>query len=258
MDLKIKNQLFVVGGATSGFGNAVTLALVKEGAKVIAVARGEKRVKTLEKKYPKQVKGIAADITQSETIVEIMKAVGSRKLSGALINAGGPPALSFLETEMHHWDEAYRQVLRWKVELTKALMPKFQKQKYGRVVYVESVSVKQPIENLVLSNSLRLGVVGFVKTLSQEIADQGITLNILAPGYHATPAIERLIKKNAELRSITYKEARANMESNIKVGFAGDPRDFASLATWLLSPQSRYITGQTISIDGGVVLGVMG
>lgn len=258
MNLKIKKQLFIVGGATSGFGKAVTIALLAEGAKVIAIARGEKRMKALTKKYPDQLEGIIGDITQTETIARIEKAVGRRKLSGMLINAGGPPAMSFLETQLSDWDTAYQNVLRWKVEMTQRFLPKMINQQYGRIVYVESVSVKQPVKNLVLSNSLRLGVVGFVKTLSQEIADQGVNLNILGPGYHGTPAMERLFIKRSETEKISIDQAKADFEAQTGTGKLGDPRDFASLAVWLLSPVSRYITGQTISVDGGLVKGVMG
>lgn len=258
MDLILKDKLFIVGGATSGFGHAVATALVAEGAKIIAVARGKEKIDALVNQYPDQLEGVAADLTLSSTISALVTQVGDRNLSGILVNAGGPPSMSFLDTSLEHWDEAYQNVLRWKVELTKAFLPKFMDQKYGRLVYIESVSVKQPIENLVLSNSLRLGVVGFVKTLSQEIAHHGITLNILGPGYHATPAMNRLFKNKSETQGISIEEARAVFEGQTKVGRMGDPEDFASLALWLLSPVSRYITGQTISVDGGLVKGTMG
>jgi 3-oxoacyl-[acyl-carrier protein] reductase len=143
------------------------------------------------------------------------------------------------------------------VKLTQELLEKFKDQNYGRILYIESVAVKQPIENLILSNSLRMAVVGFVKTLSQEVAHQGITLNILAPGYHATPAMERLFANKSMLLGISPEDARKEFEKETKVGFLGDPKDFASLAVWLLSPHSRFITGQTISVDGGLIKGSM-
>jgi len=258
MKLDINQQLFIIGGATSGFGLAVTQALIEEGASVIAVARGKEKIEELVASAPQQVEGIIGDITQSDTIQRILTQVGKRHLSGMLVNAGGPPAMSFLETKMEDWDAAYQSVLRWKIEITQALAPKLIAQKYGRLVYVESVSVKQPIENLVLSNSLRLGVVGFVKTLSEEIAHHGVTLNILAPGYHATPRMENLLQKKSEREGISLKEARSVFAAQTKTGQMGEAADFASLAMWLLSPVSRYITGQTISVDGGLVKGTMG
>ncbi|MEM9819486.1 MAG: SDR family oxidoreductase [Bacteroidota bacterium] len=255
MDLEIKERLFIVGGATSGLGKAVALTLLAEGAKVIAVARNEASLREFQREQGAQLEILAGDLSQNNTISSLKTLVGARLLDGILVNAGGPPAMSFLETQMEDWDEAYQKVLRWKVALTKAFLPKMMEAQYGRLVYIESVSVKQPIENLVLSNSLRLGVVGFVKTLSQEIAHQGINLNILGPGYHATPAMERLFVKKSEVQGITIDQARSVFEGQTKVGKMGDPNDFASLAVWLLSPVSRYITGQTISVDGGLLKG---
>jgi 3-oxoacyl-[acyl-carrier protein] reductase len=179
-------------------------------------------------------------------------------LTGIVVNAGGPPAKAFLETCMDDWDQAYRLVLRWKVELTMAFLPFFEKNHYGRYLFIESYSVKQPIPNLVLSNSLRMAVTGFVKTFSDEIADRGITANVMAPGLHMTPALERVIVKNSEAGGVSFEEARDAMLSQVPVRTTGRVEDFASLAVWLLSPWSSYITGQTISVDGGAVRGSMG
>ena len=159
---------------------------------------------------------------------------------------------------MEDWDEAYKQILRWKVDLTLTFLPFFEKNNYGRYLYIESVSVKQPVPNLVLSTSLRLGVTGFVKTFSDEIAHKGITANILAPGFHLTPALERLIHKNSEVHGLSFNETMNRMLDNVPTGKMGELGDFSSLAAWLLSPYSRYITGQTISIEGGSVRGIMG
>jgi 3-oxoacyl-[acyl-carrier protein] reductase len=132
------------------------------------------------------------------------------------------------------------------------------KNKYGRILFIESATVKQPLENLVLSNSLRAAVVGMVKTLSQEIASTGVTLNVMAPGSHNTPAIDRIYKKKSEQTGLPFEQVRATAIQQIPVGFLGEAADFASLAAWLLSPYSRFITGQTISVDGGAVRGIMG
>ncbi|PKQ65756.1 hypothetical protein BZG02_01750 [Labilibaculum filiforme] len=258
MDLHIKNQLFVVCGATSGFGNAVLKNLLADGAKVIAIARGQEKLDQLQKANPIQMESFCGDITQSESIYLLLQKIGNRKLSGAFINAGGPPAMKTLETKLDDWDNAYHQLLRWKVELTQALVPLMMKEKYGRMVFLESASVKQPIDNLVLSTSLRLSVVGFVKTLSQEIAESGVTLNIIGPGYHETPAIKRLSDKKAEQENITSQEAKDKITAGIRMKRMGNPEDLGQLATWLLSPSSGYITGQTISVDGGQILGIHG
>jgi len=258
MDFQIKDSLFVVCGATSGFGKAVALSLVNEGANVIVNARTESRLDEFKSEFSNQIETLAGDITTDKVLSELIRKIGDRKLDGILINAGGPPAKSFLNTDLEDWDDAYRSILRWKVKIVQELLEKFQSQQYGRIVFIESISVKQPIENLVLSNSLRLAVVGFVKTLSQEVAREGITLNILAPGYHATPAMERLFIKKGMLLGITPEAARKEFEEEVKTGKLGDADDLASLALWLLSPHSKYITGQTISVDGGLAVGTFG
>lgn len=258
MDLKLKDKLFIVGGATAGFGGAVARQLIEEGAIVIAIARNSGKLNDLKKAFPAQVEPLAGDITQPDTVDRILAAVGDRYLDGLLVNAGGPPAKSFLETTMQDWDTGYDNVLRWKIDLIKALLPRFREQKYGRIAFVESISVKQPVENLVLSNSLRMAVVGFVKTLSQEIGKEGVTLNILAPGFHDTDAVKRVLAKKSEMSGISYEEVQQKLEDHIPVGRMGDPAEFASIAVWLMSPVSGYITGQTISVDGGVMSGSFG
>jgi 3-oxoacyl-[acyl-carrier protein] reductase len=258
MDLKVKDQLFVVTGSSSGFGKSIAERLILEGARVIINARGEENLEKLRLKYPDSIEVLQGDITTDATIANLLKKLHGKKLHGIVINAGGPPAKSFINTEITDWDDAYEKILRWKVKLTQELMEKFETQHYGRILYIESVAVKQPIENLVLSNSLRLAVVGFVKTLSQEVAHKGIALNILAPGYHATAAMQRLFEHKSMLLGISPEEAAQEYIREIKTGALGNPDDFASLAAWLLSPHARFITGQTISVDGGLVKGTMG
>lgn len=258
MDLQLKDKLFLVGGATAGFGHAVARKLISEGARIIAVARTAEHLSRFRSEYPGQVEAINGDITDSEIITEIIDIIGDRRLGGMLVNAGGPPAKSTLETTIEDWDMAWFSVMRWKIDLVLRLMPKFRKQQYGRIVFVESVAVKQPVANLVLSNSLRMGIVGFVKTLSQEVGKEGITLNVMAPGFHETHAVKRVLKKQSETDGKSYEEIQKTLEAKIPVGRMGKPEEFASLALWLLSPHSSYITGQTISVDGGIMAGSFG
>ena len=256
MNLELNNQLFLVGGATSGFGEAVADALMKEGARVIVIARGKEKLQQQFENEP-LAEIVEGDITQHETIELLKKVVGDQQLHGILVNAGGPPAKTVLETTLEDWDDAYQKILRWKVELTQAFVPAMIKYGYGRLVYVESSSVKQPIENLVLSTSLRLAVVGMMKTLSQEIAKSGVTLNVLAPGSHNTPAIDRLYVKKSDQTGLPFDEVKKNAIQQIPVGALGEATDFASLAVWLLSKYSNYITGQTITVDGGMLRGTL-
>jgi 3-oxoacyl-[acyl-carrier protein] reductase len=255
MNLQLLDQHFIVGGATSGFGEAVAKVLLAEGAYVIAVARTEEKLQQLQKLHPFKVEILAGDISESATIASVQQLVAGRRIHGILVNAGGPPAMTAMESTLADWDTAYKTVLRWKIELVQAFIPNMLDQNYGRIVFVESASVKQPMENLVLSNAMRLAVVGYVKTLSHELAQQGITMNVLAPGFHATNAMNRLFKKKSEQQGIDMDEAMLAYISQTPVGFLGAADDFASLAAWLLSPHSRFITGQTISVDGGIIKG---
>lgn len=258
MNLEINQSTFVVTGSTSGLGRAVAIKLLEEGAHLIINARGEDKLLELSGEYPGRVEILAGDITTDACISDLSRKLYGRKLHGMVINAAGPPVKSFQETEMEDWDQAYEKILRWKIKITKELLGIFTAQNYGRLLFIESASVKQPVENLILSNAMRLAVVGFIKTLSQEIAHLGITANILAPGYHATPAMERLLTHKALLLGISPDEAKVHFEKEIKTGHLGNPGDFGSLAAWLLSPHAGYITGQTIAVDGGLIKGTMG
>lgn len=258
MDLNLKNKTFLVCGATSGFGTAVARNLLDEGAKIVAVARSKDKLEDLANLDKKNIKVLAGDLTEEETIDRIFRKFDMHELSGALINAGGPPAMQFHETSIEDWDDAYRKLVRWKVLITRKLIPILKKNKYGRILYIESASVKQPIENLILSNSLRMAVIGMVKSIAQDVIAEGITLNVLAPGYHETQAVKRLINKKAENEGSDYISAKKKIELSIPSGHMGSTEDFASLATWLLSEKSGYISGQTISIDGGMIKYVFG
>lgn len=258
MNLQINHQLFIVGGATSGFGKAIALALVNEGAKVIAIARGLDKLQALQAIAPEQIQILSGDLAEPSTLEALLGLIKHQTVHGMVVNAGGPPAKMVLETSLADWDHAYQTILRWKVALTQAIVPSMIANGYGRIVYIESVSVKQPVENLVLSTALRLGVVGMVKTLSQEIASTGVTLNILGPGSHNTPAIDRLYVKKSEQTGLPFETVKAAGIQQIPVGKLGEAADLAGLAVWLLSPQSQFITGQTITVDGGAVKGIMG
>ncbi|TLX76552.1 SDR family oxidoreductase [Labilibacter sediminis] len=253
MDLHIKNQTFLVCGVTSGLGKATAEHLIAEGAKAIGIARTEQSLTQMAKQHSDSLIPIVADITNTENIKQIIEQSITANISGVFINSGGPPAKKFEETNLSDWDNAYNHLLKWKVTLIQGLLPHFKSLKYGRFVFLESSSVKQPIDNLVLSTSLRLSVVGLMKTLSQELAGSGITFNLIAPGSHDTPAIDRLISKKSEEQNIGFEDAKNAFIQNQPTKTLGNPKHLGSLATWLLSPLSEFVNGQVYAIEGGAV-----
>ncbi len=244
----------MVCGAGSGFGRSVALALAGEGAKVLAVSRTRKKLEELQRQAPENIEILAGDLFDTGFHKNITALLRKKALAGALINAGGPPAGGFDELTLTDWDKGWNEVVRWKIALTQQLLEKMKPQKYGRLLYIESVSILQPVENLILSNALRPAVAGFVKTVAKQVASSGITMNVLAPGYHKTAAMERLFKKKAQVEGISEEEALRKFEKAIPVGAIASSDELAVLALWLLSPLSRYVTGEVFPHDGGIRL----
>lgn len=251
MNLGINGQKFLVTGASDGFGREVARTLFNEGAHVIAVARNKEKLDNLKKETGGNITIISGDLFDDIFLDELLNEIKNVSLDGVFVNAGGPSPMGFLESEMTDWDRAYKTVVRWKLKLVKTLLPQLIRQKYGRILFLESASVFQPVDNLVLSNSLRMAIAGAAKTLSFEVADKGITVNLIAPGFHKTSAVDRIINKKSESDNISNEEAEQHITSSIPVGYAGNPAHLASLAVWLLSPLSDYVTGKTYILDGG-------
>ncbi len=258
MDLQLKKQVFCVGGVTSGLGRAVAVRLLAEGAEVIGIARGLAKLEAMAAEMGDNFTPYAADLTDATAVKNLGQHLVRANITGCVFNAGGPPTGRIEELEMKDWDQAYASTFRWKVQLTEALLPSLRKAKYGRLLFIESVSIKQPIDNLVLSNAMRAAVAGFVKTLSREAGEDGITANIIAPGYHATPRITSVLHKAAEMQGLSFEETEAGFTAETSTKKLGTPADFADMAAFLLSPQARYITGQTITVDGGLVRHITG
>ena len=244
------SKKILVTGAGSGLGYAVAQNLLKSEHSLFVVARNTDSLEKLKQAYPKQLEIIPGDLREPAFIKELAAKM-PRDLGGAFINAGGPPAATLEETSMAQWDEAYRQLIRWKVQLSQLLLPGFKRNKYGRLLYSESTSITRPVDNLGLSNSLRMAIIGYVKTLVLENSNSGITFNIIAPGYHETKAVERLYRKLSEQQNISLGQAQKLLTAKIPTGSIGNANDYASLAAWILSEQAAFLNGQVINLDGG-------
>jgi len=258
VDLHLKGRFFLVTGASSGLGKAITGQLVQEGAEVLAIARNQDKLDELVAEYGSYVQTMAADVTDRKFLSLLGLKLDARIPDGVLVNAGGPPAGGFFDTDLNLWDEAYQNVLLWKVSLLKYLIPLFKSRGSGRVVMIESISVKQPVQDLILSNAFRPAVVGMAKTLASEVAKDGITINILAPGYHDTSAMQRLYQKKSLKTGHSVEHVKKLFIQETETGHLGVAADFAQMAAWLLSPASAFVTGQVISVAGNQIKGLWG
>lgn len=253
----------MVFGCSSGFGKAISLHLLDKGYKITGISR---RRPDYADSYD-AFRHFSCDVQDEGALAQMLHdftenlkpgdAIASG-LDGLVLNAGGPPTGGASELSYEAYRPAYRMVFEWKVQVVNALLQELKRGGKGRIVFVESQSLKQPIPGLVLSNSMRLAVAGFAKTLSREVADSGLTVNIVAPGSHNTPAIERIIKHKATQQNKSEADVKRQMEEAIPVKRFGEGHELASLVGWLLSPDSSFVTGQTLSHDGGNISAIFG
>ncbi|NTW24819.1 MAG: SDR family oxidoreductase [Lentimicrobium sp.] len=258
MELNLNNRLIIVTGASSGFGEAVARQLIAEGATVLAIARRTALLDKMAAELGDKCEILTADVSNTQFPEILLEKLQGRIPDGIFVNGGGPPAAGFSETTRDMWINAFHNIFLWKVDLVKKLLPLFKMRNYGRIVFLESISVKQPVENLILSNSIRSAMAGMAKTLAGEIASFGITVNVLAPGYHDTAAMQRLYSGKAEKTGQSVEEVKRIFINETGTGKLGNPAELANLAVWLLSPNSSFVTGQVITIAGNQVKGILG
>jgi 3-oxoacyl-[acyl-carrier protein] reductase len=205
------------------------------------------------------VRAVVADLSVQEHVLAVAEAALSAfgRVDVLVTNAGGPPAGAFEKHDWKTWSAAVDLTLRSAVELTRAVLPGMRQQKWGRIINVTSISVKQPVDNLILSNSLRAAVTGFARTLANEVATDGITVNNILPGYTRTERVEQLASATAQKEGIERREVLARFEREIPMKRLGEPSELASLAAFLASERAGYITAQSIAVDGGWIKGLL-
>ena len=263
MDLGLRGKVALVAAASRGLGRAVAEELAAEGSAVVMCARGEEAltaaVDAITAGTGAQVIGIAADISRAEDVNRVVSAANDRfgRVDILVTNAGGPPSGTFELLGADQWDDAVRLTLLSTVNLCRAVLPGMKQRRWGRIINITSIAVKQPVEGLMLSNSLRAAVTGFARTLANEVAADAITVNNVLPGYTRTQRVEDLSRATSEREGISIDDAMSRWVSEIPMRRLGEPREFAAVVAFLASERASYITGTSIQVDGGWIKGLL-
>jgi len=262
MDSGLKNRVAIVAASSQGIGRATAEAFAAEGCKVAMCARNEAALTqagdAIRKRYGVEVLAEAFDVTQATTVHDFVEKVVA-KFGGVDIcvtNAGGPPAKGFLAASNEEWQKAVELNLLSAVYFAKEVIPHMQKKKWGRIVTITSITTKQPVADLVLSNAVRAAVVGLVKSLANEFGKDGILVNNVAPGYTATERLKDLAASRSKASGKTQEEIFEGWAADAPLKRLGEPREVADAIVWLASERASYITGQTILVDGGIYKGL--
>ena len=263
MDLGLKGKTALVGASSRGLGRAVADELAEEGANLVICARTvaplEEAGQQIHNATEAEVVAVPADLSNPEDIERLVKTAEEDfgKIDILVTNTGGPPPGPFESHSVEAWSDAVEQNLNSVLNLTRAVLPAMKEAGWGRIINITSVAVKQPINGLILSNAVRAAVTGFAKTLANEVASSGITVNNVMPGFTRTERLDGLAENIAETQGITVEEAFARWESQSPMGRIGEPRDFAALVAFLASERASYITGTSIPADGGFIQGLL-
>ena len=262
MDLGLRGKVALVAASSQGLGRAIAEELAAEGAAIVMCARGETRLRQAAQEVAAatgaQVVPVTADVSKPGDIRRLAEtALGSfGRIDVVVTNSGGPPPGTFESTGPEAWQAAVDVLLTSAVELIRAVLPGMKERRFGRVLNVTSISVKQPVENLILSNALRAAVTGMARTLASEVAPYGITVNNLLPGYTRTERLSELAESAARRDGTAPAEFYARLERDIPAKRLGEPRELAALCAFLASERAAYITGQSIAVDGGWIRGL--
>ncbi len=262
MNLGLQGRTAFVAASSQGLGRAIAEALAAEGVRLALCARTERIAvvaSEIAATYQVRTMGIVADVSVlqdvSRAVEQASEAFGAIDI--LVTNAGGPPPGPFESHTSEAWQKAVDLNLMSVVNLCRAVVPGMKERRWGRILNVTSIAVKQPVEGLILSNSVRAAVTGFARTLANEVAPYNITVNNLLPGYTRTERLVKLADNIAATKGITSEAAFAAWEHQIPMGRLGEPAEFAALAAFLASERAGYITAQNIAVDGGWIKGLV-
>lgn len=258
MDLGIKGQVAIVAAASRGLGKAAAFALASEGAKVSICSRTDQidaAAEEIRQETGAEVLAVQADVTRQSDIEALVGKTLERfgQVDILIINAGGPPAGLFVDLTPDDWEAAINLTLMSAVRLCYVVVPHMLDQGSGSIVTTQSVTVKQPLDNLILSNSLRMAVIGLMKSLANELGPKGIRINSINPAWTWTERIEALIKDRAERSGMSIEEETSKVTASIPLGRMGNVEEFGRTIAWLASPAASFIHGHALMFDGGAV-----
>ncbi|MCZ2859928.1 SDR family oxidoreductase [Blastococcus sp. VKM Ac-2987] len=259
MDLQLTGKVALVTAASKGLGRATATQLAAEGARVMISSRGEEQLAKTAAEIAEatgaQVEHCAADVADADDVARLLEET-QRRLGGVdvlVANAGGPPPGGFDAVDDAKWYQAHDLNLMSTVRLIRGVLPHMREQKWGRIAVVTSSSIKQPIDNLLLSNTYRVAVVGLAKSLAIEFASEGVLVNTVGPGRIATDRVASLDANKAKQTGQSVEEVRAQSERGIPLGRYGTAEEFGRVAAFLVSGANTYQTGQNLLVDGGMV-----
>lgn len=264
MDLGLKNKVAMVAAASSGLGRAVALGLAREGAKLAICSRDKSRIEraaeAIRAETHAEVLAMALDVGEQIDVERFTEKTLERfdQIDICVTNAGGPPSKTFAETTIDDWESAVRLNLASTVFFAHAVLPGMRARKWGRFITVTSVAVKQPIDGLILSNSVRAAVAGLVKSLANECGPDNVLVHNVCPGYTATDRLLSLAAKMAEREGVTREAVIDRWAQQTPLRRVCRPEEFADVVVFLASERASYLTGESLAIDGGMVRGTFG
>jgi 3-oxoacyl-[acyl-carrier protein] reductase len=259
MDLGLQGRVAIVAAASKGLGRAVAEELAREGANVAICSRTASELKhaaaQIQDATGREVFWQPVNVTDDGAVAGFVAAVEKRfgSVDICVTNSGGPPSKHFVDTTSEDWRAAFDQLLMSTVFFARETLPRMKKNNWGRLITITSYAVKQPVDGLLLSNSLRAGVTGLARTLANEYAPYGITVNNVCPGYTRTDRLDDLAGMIAARTGVTPEEVFAGWTRQIPAGRVGTPEEFAAVVAFLASERASYVNGTSIAVDGGIV-----